>query len=405
MSIKAEIKETNETNNQESKTSTMNPLQIASITTIRVFVHPNLPPRQTKSKRTFFPSRGSMHTISGDIRTEDQLIAETGRVMLIQRPPTFTTSNESLSSNNGEDLNIFLKKASKKLNLKQKAAKMYLYKGRQGRRVRSLEHLKDGDRLFLALYPDERFFHDRPSSMRFHYAMFGGSAVGKTALLKRYTSNEFITFYDPSLEEPVRTTRSISKCPCAMQILDTGGAREQVQFSLHRWTKGLNGCFLCFDASNIDMSLKLLVPYVTAIVRHEKNGDNTWTQEGCPMLLVACKVDLIRSSDHGTSGSSRGGSGTSMNSRNEKNGSTKNVLRGMRKKAELFVKKYGCAGYVETSAFNGDGVDDAFDLLTKEVLSRLRCGSKMTFDRLIKETDESARSLGNSSRVGCSCCW
>ena len=410
---------TNNTNNECKDNNTnnecINPLEGFELpASVRVFVHKNQPPskKNPQAQRSFLKrSRPSTHTIAGDAQAEDALFAQTARVMIVECPSPDTGKPQQQ-----RDMLQFLTKASDKLHLSKVAAKMYCSRGRCGKRIRSLNELKEGDRLFLAMFPDERFWRDRPSSMRFHYAMFGGSNVGKTALLKRYTSNQFIEFYCPSLEEPLRTTRAVAKCPCAMQILDTGGSSHQVQFSLHRWTKGLNGCLLCFDATRVDETLQLLKPYVAAMLKHQQSTDSSWTQKGCPMVLVACKLDLLehgrngKANSRGSGGStlggggggggSGGGSGSIGKDRNRK------LLKTLRAKAKKFVHQYKCAGYVETSALDGDGVEDAFSTLTKKVLGQLSGGSKMTVDRLIEEGDESrSNNMDGSKGVCCfGCC-
>ena len=83
------------------------------------------------------------------------------------------------------------------------------------------------------------------------------------------------------------------------------------------------------------------------------------------------------------------------------------VLRHVRAQAKQFVSKYHCAAYVETSALDGDGVDDAFDVLTKNVLSQLGGGSKLMADRLIREGNESRWSngmVGSGDGEGTACC-
>lgn len=102
----------------------------------------------------------------------------------------------------------------------------------------------------------------------------------------------------------------------------------------------------------------------------------------------------------GGGGGSGGGSGSIGKDRNRK------LLKTLRAKAKKFVHQYKCAGYVETSALDGDGVEDAFSTLTKKVLGQLSGGSKMTVDRLIEEGDESrSNNMDGSKGVCCfGCC-
>jgi GTPase SAR1 family protein len=382
-----------------------------SCTSIRVYIHPNLPPkRPTQPRRNLFKrSRpASTHTVADDLQKEKQLLQQSARVMIIQKDE--------------QDMNTFLALASTKLQLPSTATKLFVYKGRRGQRVRQLETLQDGDRVFLALYPDERFFRDRPSSMRFQYAMFGASNVGKTALLKRYVTNTFITFYDPSLEEPVKTTRAITNCPCALQILDTGGTKEHVQLSVHRWTKGLNGAVLCFDATRVDSSLVFLEQFVHAMRRHERDSavsDTSWTQQGCPMVLCACKMDLLGDGTWhgGNGGNGNGGNGDGDSRGNGRgrgrgSGSTSKVdrrlLKELRRKGNQFKEQHGCCAFIETSAADGDGTDAIFATLTTEVLRCLGGGHALEKERLVKESEASRRggmNRGGGGGVCNCCCW
>ena len=166
--------------------------------------------------------------------------------------------------------------------------------------------------------------------------MLGDGGVGKTALRLRFMGHGFQSSYlstigaDFALKEVILENKESIK----MQIWDLAG---QVHYSKIRtnYYIGAHGAFIVYDVVRPD-SFENITNWILEV---KKN-----LNKPIPIVLIANKIDLRNQFDQAVS---------------------KNDGQKLKEKLE---KEYeNKVYYVETSAFTGAGVDEAFHLLVKEL--------------------------------------
>ena len=98
--------------------------------------------------------------------------------------------------------------------------------------------------------------------------VFGTSAVGKTALIYRYTHDEFIENYDPTIDDKTRTSKMIDDCICTIDIQDTCGI-DQFKTMREMYIRESDG-FLIVFARNSKASFKDLKGYYDTICQYKE---------------------------------------------------------------------------------------------------------------------------------------
>ncbi|PIO63349.1 Ras family protein [Teladorsagia circumcincta] len=58
---------------------------------------------------------------------------------------------------------------------------------------------------------------------QYRIAVFGASACGKTALIRRFVSGDYTEIYDPTIEDRYKKTLMYKGKPAHLEILDTSG--------------------------------------------------------------------------------------------------------------------------------------------------------------------------------------
>ena len=166
--------------------------------------------------------------------------------------------------------------------------------------------------------------------------VIGDGGVGKTSLIVRHVDNRFEEEYKPTLGFDISLkTVSIEEASAELLVWDIGG---QAIFKDIResYLEGSHCCFLVFDLTNkesfdnIENWLKELQTFA---------GD-------IPYMLVGNKNDL----------------------------KAKRIVK--KDDAEALAKKIGASGYFETSAKTGEGVDKAFEELTKASIGYFKTTSE-----------------------------
>ncbi|VDO53472.1 unnamed protein product [Haemonchus placei] len=57
----------------------------------------------------------------------------------------------------------------------------------------------------------------------YRIAVFGASACGKTALIRRFVSGDYTDIYDPTIEDRYKKTMIYQGKPVHLEILDSSG--------------------------------------------------------------------------------------------------------------------------------------------------------------------------------------
>jgi len=150
--------------------------------------------------------------------------------------------------------------------------------------------------------------------------VLGDCAVGKSSLVIRFCSNDFIPCYDPTIEDVYRKQTPVDGVPCLVEVLDTAGSNSFIS-QKDEWIRTSEGLLIVYSLTS------------RSSFEHAKEAFHRAQElkKGVPFstILVANKSDL----DEQREVSSREG-----------------------KKA---AKQMG-ASFVETSALSGQKVDDAF---------------------------------------------
>ena len=164
----------------------------------------------------------------------------------------------------------------------------------------------------------------------FKLIIVGDTNVGKTNIMSKYIKDQFnITSKSTIGVEFGTKILEIDNKKVKAQIWDTAG-QERYKSITSAYYKGAKGAFIVYDITNkstfesVDKWIKDLNSY----------GDKNLT-----MLLIGNKSDL-----------------------EDKRIINKEVGEEKAKSFEL--------GFIETSAYNGDNIDQAFDIMLKEVLKR-----------------------------------
>ncbi|ANZ77261.1 BA75_04641T0 [Komagataella pastoris] len=156
----------------------------------------------------------------------------------------------------------------------------------------------------------------------YRLVVVGPPSVGKSALTIQLIRGEFLTEYDPTIEDSYKHPCEIDGAPVMLDILDTAG-QEDYSSMKELYMKTGEGFLLVF-AINKRSSLEELKPFYDQIVR-VKEG-----MQSVPMVLVGNKCDV--------------------------EDSKREVSRD---EGEALARKFGCQ-YIETSAKTNTNVKEAF---------------------------------------------
>ena len=76
--------------------------------------------------------------------------------------------------------------------------------------------------------------------------LMGEGAVGKSCITTRYVNNEFLEYYDPTIQDSFRKTVTIDTDPVVVEILDTAGQDDYASLNDSFIVKG-NGFLLIYS--------------------------------------------------------------------------------------------------------------------------------------------------------------
>ncbi|KAM8978722.1 ras-like protein [Sarcophilus harrisii] len=167
---------------------------------------------------------------------------------------------------------------------------------------------------------------DRRRTKMYKLAVMGTCSVGKTALTMQFTKNHFVTEYDPTTQDFYSKDTVVDENPYQLDIVDTtgNGAFYYLRDDSISWGEG----FLLVYAVNDFYSFEN-VNFFWDILRWLKGTDRV------PVVLVANKVDVTDRLVDPTLG-------------------------------QEMARRFGVP-YVETSAKTGQGVEQAFHELVREI--------------------------------------
>lgn len=162
----------------------------------------------------------------------------------------------------------------------------------------------------------------------FKIILVGDQAVGKTSLVRRFTTGKFVQDYKSTIGVDFTVqTLNIDGRIVKLQIWDTTG-QERFRSLTTGYYRNANAALVTYDVTNLQ-SLQNCVKWM--------NDIQTYTGKDIPKVLLGNKSDKLSGR---TVGSSDGLS---------------------------FAKKHNMMAFYETSAKDGKNVDDAFYKLAQEL--------------------------------------
>ncbi|GMI03410.1 hypothetical protein TrVE_jg5901 [Triparma verrucosa] len=113
--------------------------------------------------------------------------------------------------------------------------------------------------------------------------ILGGGGVGKSALVIRLVTDNFMDEYDPTIEDSYRKQVTIDDEPAILDILDTAG-QEEYSSMQDQWMREGKGYLLVYSIADRS-SFEEITVFKEKILR-AKDMDKV------PMILVGNKCDL-----------------------------------------------------------------------------------------------------------------
>lgn len=166
----------------------------------------------------------------------------------------------------------------------------------------------------------------------FKISIVGDKAVGKTALIDRYVNQKFERDYISTMGVNI-TIKDIvfSENRVQLMLWDIGGAEKWMNVR-NMFYKGSNGIILVYDVTR---------PMTFLNITHYLQDMEEAIQKKIPFVLIGNKADL------------------------------KDLRKVPPENAHDLLKSSNAVAFFETSAKQGDNVDNAFQLIAKAVLNKL----------------------------------
>lgn len=173
--------------------------------------------------------------------------------------------------------------------------------------------------------------------------LIGDSGVGKSSVMIRYSDDQYDDSSIPTIgvDFKIKTTEINGK-KCKLQIWDTAG-QERFRTITSSYYRGANGIIIVYDISN-ENTFKNISYWISEC--------QSYTSPNTKILLVGNKCDASSKSN------------ITIVERSEISKPYRQVHY---EDALTFAKSHGIK-YVETSAKNGNGIEQAFNELIEEIL-------------------------------------
>lgn len=178
--------------------------------------------------------------------------------------------------------------------------------------------------------------NDSEKGFVFKITVIGNGAVGKTSLIKKYTSGSFQKDYIKTLGAQFsKYDEEIEGNNCKLFFWDIAG-QEEFNFMRPTFYKGSKAAIIVFNQENTDHGKESLESVKTW------HDDITKFCGKLPIVLFGNKADLVEPDKVNTAG------------------------------PEQLVKDRGFLGYYKTSAKTGEGVYEAFQAIIKELYNKFK---------------------------------
>jgi len=84
--------------------------------------------------------------------------------------------------------------------------------------------------------------------------VLGAPGAGKSALALRFSKSDFLTYYEPTIQEEFEKTVSLFGSDILVSVLDTAG-QEDFMPMRSQWVEGRDAFILAFDATRPELFL------------------------------------------------------------------------------------------------------------------------------------------------------
>ncbi len=218
--------------------------------------------------------------------------------------------------------------ASKKLNIRG-VKRVFQANGEE---IEGMENVQNNDQLYVSTGANFFKYNKRGSGTGeevYSISVLGTGGVGKSALTLRFIRDIFVEEWDPTIEDAYRKTLSVDEKLCTIEILDTAGQDDFLTLR-PQWMLEKDAYVFVYSMTSQN-TLKELEHFYEL---HEQMNENRQV----PIILVANKKDLINNS--------------------------KEVVT---KDDGMEMAKAWNATYLETSAYNGENVENIFKDCIREI--------------------------------------
>jgi len=167
--------------------------------------------------------------------------------------------------------------------------------------------------------------------LTYKICIFGNGSVGKTTMLHRFLTNEFILNTKITLGLDIDTKRlTVDDSIITLQIWDFGG-EKRFRFLLPSYTRGSSGGIYMFDLTR-PHTLDDIEEWISIF----RKGQNKNFQ--VPIFLVGGKLDLV------------------------------DIRLISEKEIKKITKSFKISHYFESSAKTGENIDTIFNTLTRTIM-------------------------------------
>jgi len=122
--------------------------------------------------------------------------------------------------------------------------------------------------------------------MEYKVVMLGGGFVGKSAMTIRFITNNFLTEYEPTIEDSYRKQTTVDGEPALIDVLDTAG-QEEFGSMRDQWIKEGDGFLLIYDITK-----RYTLDEIKNLFDRMVNAKDT---EDIPVVICGNKCDLEES--------------------------------------------------------------------------------------------------------------
>ncbi|EGC28938.1 hypothetical protein DICPUDRAFT_93239 [Dictyostelium purpureum] len=113
--------------------------------------------------------------------------------------------------------------------------------------------------------------------------LMGDGGVGKTAICIQFTSNHFVEYYDPTIEDSYRKQCVIDEQACLLDILDTAG-QEELTAMRDQWIRSCEAFIIVYSITSRSSFDQVAI--------FKEQISRVLDRDQIPMMLLGNKSDL-----------------------------------------------------------------------------------------------------------------